>query len=106
MCVFFRCCWGFVISALCEDRPKIIQEVSPTIERNLGENATLYCKVDNPGDFTVSWVKLNRDNPSDQTVLSYNHNLVVKGRLNVFASGNTFTLEVIFSLALISIFAS
>lgn len=85
-----------MITALCDNRPKIIQEVNGPIERNLGENATLQCKVDNPEGFTVSWVKFNRDNPSDQTVLTYNDNLVVKGRLNVSASGNTYSLEVNF----------
>lgn len=86
--------------ALCENRPKIIEEVSGTIERNLGENATLDCKVNNPDGFVVSWVKLNRDNPSDQTVLSYDENLVVKPRLkmSVTPSRDKFSLEVNFVL--------
>lgn len=87
----------FILPALCEDRPKIIEEVSGTIERNLGENATLYCKVNNPEKFVVSWVKFNRENPSDQTVLSYDATLVVKGRLNVSVTGeNVYKLEVNF----------
>lgn len=89
--------------ALCENRPKIIEEVSGKIERNLGENATLECKVNNPEHFVVSWVKLNRENPSDQTVLSYDENLVVKPRLKVSAtpSRDKFSLEVNFSICLV-----
>lgn len=84
-------------SALCDEyRPKIIEEISGTIERNLGENATLYCKVNNPDNFVVSWVKLNRENPSDQTVLSYNEILAIKDRLkiSVTPSRDKFSLEV------------
>lgn len=82
--------------ALCQDRPKIIEEISGTIERNLGENATLYCKVNNPKKYVVSWVKFNRENPSDQTPLSYDENLVVKDRLkiSVSPSRDVYTLEV------------
>lgn len=82
------------ISALCDNYPKIIQEVSGPIERNLGENATLNCKVDNPKGYTVSWVKVNRENPSEQIVLTYNESLVVKGRLGVTVLGSTYSLEV------------
>lgn len=98
------CLLFFVFSlsslALCENHPKIIEEISGTIERNLGENATLDCKVNNPENFVVSWVKLNRDNPSDQTVLSYDENLVVKNRLkmSVTPSRDKFSLEVNFNL--------
>lgn len=92
----FVVCLKLFCLALCEERPKIIQEVSGTIERNSGENATFYCKVDNPKGYTVSWVKLNRDNPSDQTVLTYDENLVLKDRLNVSVTParDTYTLEV------------
>lgn len=51
--------------------------------------------MNNPHDFVVQWVKLNRDNPSDQTVLSYGATLVVKSRLNVSVIGtNEYKLEV------------
>lgn len=81
-----------------ENRPKIIEEISGTIERNLGENATLYCKVNNPENLVVSWVKLNRENPSDQTVLSYNEILAIKDRLKITVtpSRDKFSLEVNF----------
>lgn len=84
--------------ALCENGPKIIEEISGTIERNLGENATLICNVNNPEDHPVSWVKLNRENPSDQTVLSFNDALAIKDRLKltVTPSRDKYSLEVNF----------
>lgn len=63
--------------------------------RDTGDDATLTCYVDNPDDFTISWVKANRDNPSDQTLLSFGTKLAVKDpRFVVTATADSLTLQI------------
>ncbi|XP_055312666.1 lachesin-like [Sitodiplosis mosellana] len=85
----------FFVSSLCNDRPKIITNITPQVVRETGENATLACYVDNPEDYVVSWVKVNRDNPSDQTVLSFGTKLSVKNpRFLVTATSDSLVLNI------------
>lgn len=59
------------------------------------EDAVLTCYVNNPEGFTVSWVKANRENPLDQTVLTFGPQLALRDpRFNVTATSNSFSLHV------------
>lgn len=61
----------------------------------MGDDAELTCYVDNPQDYFVSWVKLNRDNPTDQTILALGTKLAIKDpRFLVTATHDSFTLQV------------
>lgn len=85
-----------LLPALCEDEwPKVITDITKDVERNIGENVTLSCYVHNPDSHLVSWVKKNRDNPSQQTTLSYGATLAFKHpRFAVTATENSFSLQI------------
>lgn len=81
--------------ALCDERPKIITQVSPQVVRDTGDDAKLACYVNNPDDYIISWVRANRDNPSDQTVLAFGTKLAVKDpRFVVTATSDSLVLEI------------
>lgn len=63
--------------------------------RDTGEDAILTCYVNNPDDFTISWVKANRENPSDQTLLAFGTKLAVKDpRFIVTATQDSLILQI------------
>lgn len=80
---------------LCDERTNIITKITEPVVRNVSEDAVLTCYVDNPDGYMVSWVKANRDNPSDQTVLTFGTQLALRDpRFNVTATSNSFSLHV------------
>lgn len=80
---------------LCDERKNIITKITGPVVRNVSEDAVLTCYVDNPDGYMVSWVKSKRDNPSDQTVLTFGTQLALRDpRFNVTATSDSFSLHV------------
>ncbi|XP_031640778.1 lachesin-like isoform X2 [Contarinia nasturtii] len=86
----------FFVSCFCEERPKIISKVTPSLECSTGDDAELSCYVENPSAYSVSWVKTNRDNPSDQTILSFGNQLSVVNdpRFKLEVTSDRYTLHI------------
>lgn len=82
--------------ALCDDEPKIITKITPEVSVHaIGEDAVLKCYLDNPDNYTISWVKANHDNPSDQTLLAFGTKLTVQDpRFIVTATEDSLVLQI------------
>lgn len=80
--------------ARCVESLKVIEEVSPSIERNIGENATLLCRK-NTNEYALQWMKIRADGLG--VSLSYNDQIIVKGRHNIVVSPSNHSYSLVVS---------
>lgn len=64
--------------------------------RDVGEDATFSCTLDDPNKYSIIWTRKSRDNPPDSTILSFGLQLAIKDdpRFNLTVAQNTFSLHV------------